>query len=66
MAVFKLKSSSSKTQPYYFTIASPGNGKTLATSETYTTKEAAVNGMSAILTALQGKGEYEDETVAPS
>lgn len=62
MAQFKLKRSTSAAQPYYFTVVSPGNGRTLATSETYTTKEAAINGMSAIHTAMQSKAEYDDET----
>lgn len=59
---FKLKRSSSASQPYYFTVVSPGNGKTLATSETYTSKDGALNGMQAIVDAMQGQVQYDDET----
>lgn len=60
---FKLKKSTSATQPYYFTVVSPGNGKTLATSETYTTRENALNGMRAIYNAMQDpEAKYDDET----
>ena len=63
MAQFKLKKSTSASQPYYFTVVSPGNGQTPATSETYTTKQAALNGMDAIYDAMQGKpSEYIDES----
>ncbi|MDT3343879.1 YegP family protein [Microbacterium aquilitoris] len=59
---FKLKRSSSSTQPYYFTVISPGNGATLATSETYASKANALNGMQAIINAMQGSVQYDDET----
>lgn len=62
MASFKLKNSDSKAQPFYFTVVSPGNGKTLATSELYTTKEAALKGMSAIITAVKSDPKFKDET----
>lgn len=62
MGAIKLKRSTSQTQPYYFTVVSPGNGQTLVTSETYTSKDAAVNGMRALHGALQGSVEYDDLT----
>lgn len=62
MASFKLKNSTSKAQPFYFTVVSPGNHEVLATSENYTTKQAALNGMQAIVSAMQGEVEYDDET----
>lgn len=63
MAQFKLKASASKTQPFYFTLVAKGNGATLMTSETYTTKDAAINGMRAVVEALNVKPiEYDDLT----
>ena len=62
MAEFKLKRANSVRQPYYFTIVSPGNGQVLATSEMYTSKDGAINGMRAIIDALQGACSYDDET----
>ncbi|KQR88751.1 DUF1508 domain-containing protein [Microbacterium sp. Leaf179] len=60
---FHLLRSNSTTQPYYFTVISPGNGKTLAVSETYTSKDAAINGMKAIYEAMQGGDvQYDDKT----
>jgi len=51
-----------RLQPYYFTIVSKGNHKTLVTSETYTSKEAAINGMQAVVEALNEKPlEYDEE-----
>lgn len=63
MGQFKLKTSASATQPFYFTLVAKGNGATLLTSETYTTKEAAINGMQAVVEALNVKPvEYDDLT----
>lgn len=61
MGAIKLKRSNSLSQPYYFTVVA-GNGQTLVTSETYTSKENAINGMSSLITAMQGKVEYDDLT----
>lgn len=63
MGAFKLKRSTSLSQPYYFTVVSPENGKTLATSETYVSKDGAINGMRAIAEAMAVTPlEYDDET----
>lgn len=63
MGQFKLKRSASATQPFYFTVVAKGNGETLVTSETYTTRENAINGMQALVTALdKGPFEYDDLT----
>lgn len=62
MGAIKLKRSTSPTQPYYFTVVSPGNGQTLVTSETYTSKSAAVNGMQSLVQNLKGTVEYDDLT----
>jgi len=62
MGAIKLKRSTSRTQPFYFTVVSTGNGQTLVTSETYTSKDAAINGMQALFAAMQGNVEYDDET----
>jgi len=61
MGAIKLKRSTSMSQPYYFTVVA-GNGQTLVTSETYTSKDNAINGMSSLITAMQGKVEYDDQT----
>ncbi|WP_114587763.1 YegP family protein [Microbacterium arborescens] len=62
MGQFKLKPSGSQQQPYYFTLVAT-NGLTLATSETYTSKQAAINGMQAVVEALNVKPvEYDDLT----
>lgn len=63
MAQFKLKPSESEEQPFYFTLVAKGNGATLMTSETYTTKDAAINGMKAVVEALNVKPiQYNDLT----
>lgn len=59
---FKLKRSNDLRQPYYFTIVSTGNGKTLATSETYVAKQSALDTMNLIYGAMKGEVKYDDET----
>lgn len=61
MGAIKLKRSTSQTQPFYFTVVA-GNGQTLVTSETYTTKQNALGGMESLVTALQAPVEYDDLT----
>ena len=61
MGAVKLLRSTSKTQPFYFTVVAT-NGETLATSEMYTSKDAAITGMRALHGVLQGQVEYDDET----
>lgn len=61
MGAIKLKRSNSVSQPYYFTVVA-GNGQTLVQSETYTTKQGAVNGMGSLVEALQAPVEYDDLT----
>lgn len=61
MGAIKLKRSSSVSQPYYFTVVA-GNGQTLVTSETYTSRDGAVNGMNSLISAMQGTVEYDDLT----
>lgn len=61
MGAIKLKPSNSVNQPYYFTVVA-GNGQTLVTSETYTSKDGAINGMRSLIDAMQGTVEYDDLT----
>lgn len=61
MGAIKLKRSNSVSQPYYFTVVA-GNGQTLVTSETYTSKDGALNGMRSLINAMQGTVEYDDLT----
>jgi uncharacterized protein YegP (UPF0339 family) len=61
MGAIKLKRSTSTAQPFYFTVVA-GNGQTLVTSEMYTSKDGAVNGMGALVNQLQGTVEYDDQT----
>lgn len=61
MGAIKLKRSTSQAQPFYFTVVA-SNGQTLVTSETYTTKAAAVGGMESLVSAMQGTVEYDDLT----
>ncbi|OIU88646.1 YegP family protein [Microbacterium sp. AR7-10] len=61
MGAIKLKRSTSASQPFYFTVVA-GNGQTLVTSETYTSKQGAVNGMESLYNAMQGTVQYDDLT----
>lgn len=61
MGAIKLKKSTSLTQPYYFTVVA-GNGQTLVTSETYTSKQSAVGGMESLYNAMQGTVQWDDLT----
>jgi len=61
MGAIKLKRSTSQTQPYYFTVVAT-NGQTLVTSETYTSRDGALNGMRSLHGVMQGKVEYDDLT----
>lgn len=61
MGAIKLKRSTSQSQPFYFTVVA-SNGQTLVTSETYTSKAGATNGMQALVDVLQGTVQYDDLT----
>jgi uncharacterized protein len=57
---FKIKKSSSSTQPYYWTIVS-SNGQTLATSETYVAKDSAKSAIDSVK-ANAAAAAVEDDT----
>jgi uncharacterized protein YegP (UPF0339 family) len=57
---FVIKKSASSTQPYYWKIGA-SNGQTLATSETYVSRESVRSAISSIQTNA-AKATVEDES----
>ncbi|EGR2797621.1 DUF1508 domain-containing protein [Vibrio navarrensis] len=47
MSKFEIRLSESNSQPYYFVLIAE-NGKVIATSETYTSKENALKGIESV------------------
>lgn len=58
---YQLHKSSSTSQPYYWKVVSVGNWKTLATSETYVSRDDAIHAANLVRSG-SGGAEFNDHT----